>query len=69
MNFFAYADDTVLLSPSWNGLQQLLSMLEVCCNDLDIICNTKKTVCTFFSPKCRNKIVANEFLVHSGQKN
>jgi len=31
--------------------------------DLDIIFNTKKTVCMIFSPKCRNQIVANEFPV------
>ena len=63
MNLFAYADDMALLSPSWNGMQRFLSMLEVCCNDLDIICNTKKTVCMIFSPKCRDKIVANQFPV------
>jgi len=31
--------------------------------DLDIIFDTKKTVCMIFSPKCRNEIVANEFPV------
>ena len=70
MNLFVYEDDMVLLSPSWNGMQRLLSMLEVCCNDLDIICNIEKTVCMFFSPKCRRKIIANEFpvFVLNGQK-
>jgi len=28
INVLAYADDIVLLAPSWKGLQQLLSVLE-----------------------------------------
>ena len=39
------------------------------CNELNIICNTKKIVCIIFSSKCNN-IVAEEFLqfVLDGQR-
>jgi len=43
VNLLAYADDMVLLSPSWSALQALIKLLELWCSKLDIICNTKKT--------------------------
>jgi len=53
----AYADDLVLLAPSWRALQQLLDKLQVTAGDIDMCCNSKKTICMIFSPKCRSKIV------------
>ena len=49
-NIFAYADDIVLLAPSWQALQVLISTVGKYCVKLDLTCNTKKTVCMVFSP-------------------
>ena len=60
-NIFAYADDMILLAPSWAAMQQLLDLLHFYCEELDIVCNSKKTVCMMFKPRCKDKIVADEF--------
>ena len=57
----SYADDLVLLSPSWAGMQQMLNILTTHRGTTDMICNVKKTVCMVVAPKCRNKIVASSF--------
>jgi len=45
VNTLAYADDMVLLAPSWYALQSLIKILERWCTELDIVCNKcKKTV-------------------------
>ena len=51
VNILAYADDMALLASSWHALQQLVRILEYCCADLDISCNTKKTVCMVFKSR------------------
>jgi len=61
VNILAYADDLVLLAPSWRALQQLLDKLQVKAGDIDMCCNSKKTVCMIFSPKCRSKTVTYRF--------
>jgi len=61
INVLAYADDTVILAPSWRGLQQLLAVLYKHSTYVDIMCNNKKTVCMVFKPKLRAKIVADIF--------
>ena len=45
VNILAYADDLVLLAPSWNAWQELIIILELNMNDIDVPCNTDKTVC------------------------
>jgi len=60
-NILAYADDLVLLAPTWAALQQLLNVLLKYCHDIDLSCNLKKTVCMVFAPKCRNKIISRSF--------
>jgi len=60
-NIYVYADDMILLAPSWAALQQLLDVLELNCTKLDIVCNTKETVCMMFKPRCREMIAADEF--------
>ena len=50
-NVLAYADDLVLLAPSWAAMQQLI----------DMTCNVTKTVSMVFNPLCRRKVVANSF--------
>jgi len=41
----AYADDIVLLSPSWRDLQKLLNIIEKTAAALEMSFNTNKTVC------------------------
>ena len=61
VNLLAYADDLVLLAPSWRAMQHLLSVLysEIC--SLDLTCNTKKSVSMVFMPKKRDKIICSDF--------
>ena len=60
-NIFAYADDIVLLAPSWLGLQNLLNVVQGAASDIDMIFNTKKTVCMVFNPIDKSKIVSLSF--------
>jgi len=39
INVLAYADDIVVIAPSWRGLQQLLSVLGEHSTNIDIACN------------------------------
>jgi hypothetical protein len=60
-NILAYADDIVLLAPSWKALQHLINLLDQCALYIDMTCNVAKTVCMVFNPKNRRMIVANDF--------
>jgi len=60
-NLLAYADDMVLLAPSWFGLQTLLNVIESSANEICMSFNTKKTVCMVFNPTNRRKVVCNFF--------
>ena len=60
-NVLAYADDLVLLAPSWAAMQQLLNVFRSSIRDINMICNVTKTVCMVFDPQCRHKLVANSF--------
>jgi hypothetical protein len=67
INVLAYADDIVLLAPSWRGLQCLLDILYVQSLNIDMAINGCKSVCMIFTPRNRNRIVANDFpLLHVG---
>jgi len=61
-NIFAYADDMVLLAPSWRALQHLLKILQECASDIDLMCNVNKTVCMIFPPKDKQKVLEQFFL-------
>jgi len=61
VNILAYADDLVLLAPSWRALQLLLDKLHSIASHLDMICNSSKTVCTVVNPKRRCNMVAYQF--------
>ena len=63
INLLAYADDMVLLAPSWRALQSLLVTIESAAGAIDMSFNTKKTVCMVFNPCDRHKIVCNSFPV------
>ena len=43
INILCYADDIVLLAPSWHALQSLLNCLDEQIQLIDMRCNTKKT--------------------------
>ena len=61
VNILAYADDIVLLAPSWRALQDLVNILHTYAQQIDMVCNVKKTCCMIFSPKCKQKVVATAF--------
>ena len=60
-NILAYADDIVLLAPSWKALQFLINLLYRCALFIDMSCNVAKTVCMVFNPKNRKIIVDSDF--------
>ena len=41
-NIFAYADDIILLAPSWAAMQQLLDLIDLYCKKLDIFVTVRK---------------------------
>ena len=45
VSLLAYADDLVLLAPSWRALQCLLKAVEVAGININMTFNTRKTVC------------------------
>jgi len=55
VNILAYADDVVLLAPSSWAMQYLINLLAKCADEIDMLCNTDKTVCMIFPPKDRKK--------------
>jgi hypothetical protein len=61
VNLFAYADDIVLVAPSWRGLQSLLTIIERVAFDIGLNVNLKKTVCMIFNPTDKKKIISNSF--------
>ena len=46
----AYADDMVLIAPSWRGLQCLLEVIGKEAVNIDMLFNTNKTVFTGYLP-------------------
>ena len=61
MNILAYSDDIVLLAPSWKGLQHLINTFSQATQSIDMQCDIIKTVCMFYAPKNRSKIVSHSF--------
>ena len=61
VNILAYADDIVLLAPSWKGLQHLINTFTQAAQSIDMQCNVNKTVCMSYAPKNRSKIVLHGF--------
>jgi len=51
----------ILFAPSWFAMQELLDVLEHKYTTYSILCNTTKTVCMVFNPRCSNKIVSTNF--------
>jgi len=42
VNIFAYADDVLLLAPSWHGMQDLITILSECRKYLDLAMQCSK---------------------------
>lgn len=61
INLLAYADDMVVLAPSWQALQSLLLVVEDAASKINMSFNTKKTVCMVFNPYNRRKIICAAF--------
>ena len=61
VNILAYADDIVLLAPSWRGLQYLLNIVVQGNKAIDMSLNARKSVCMLFSPRDRSKVVMTTF--------
>ena len=59
VNVLVYADD--ILAPSWHALQELIKILEYSCIKLNIVGNTKKTVCMIFRPRNKEKWISDSF--------
>lgn len=51
VNHLSYADDMVLIAPSFRALQKLLDICTSYASDHDIIYNTRKSVCMMVWPK------------------
>jgi len=61
VNILAYADDIVLLSPSWRGLQSLIDTLLLCVETISMTCNDHKTACMIVNPRNRSRTVRSSF--------
>jgi len=61
MNILAYADDIVVLAPSWHALQMLLNVLHLQSVVIDMSCNVNKTVCMMFKPKRHSCMIRAQF--------
>jgi hypothetical protein len=69
INVLAYADDIVLIAPSWRGLQRLIDVVAVQSVIINMEVNVSKTVCMVFDPKSRSKIVSQSFpALHLGSQ-
>ena len=61
-NILAYANDLVLLAPSWKALQTLISILHLQATHIDMsTINIQKTVAMVFAPKRRGMIVSSTY--------
>ena len=63
INLLCFADDVVLIAPSWDGLQLLIDTLYILADEINMSFNTSKTVCMVFNPSVSRKIVSRNFPV------
>ena len=50
-NILAYADDIVLISPSWRALQELITILNANAKKINMTFNIDQTAAMIFAPK------------------
>lgn len=61
VNILAYADDIVLISPSWRALQALISILHDNAAAINLSCNISKTVAMVFKPRDKRWCISSSF--------
>ena len=62
VNALVYADDNGAISTIMAYVsQKLIKILEYSCIKLDIVGNTKKTVCMIFRPRNKEKCIIDNF--------
>jgi hypothetical protein len=61
INLLCFADDMVLLAPSWSGLQTLIDKLYQAAIDINMTFNVSKTVCMIFKPMNSQYIICDNF--------
>ena len=61
VNVIAYADDIVLLAPAWYAMKRLLDIVAVETINIDMKCNTLKTVCMVYAPRNKRLIICHQF--------
>ena len=61
INILAYADDIVLITPSWRAMQYLINTLNSSAIDINMTCNISKTVGMVFAPKERRWSLGTTF--------
>jgi len=61
INLLCFADDMVILDPTWGGLQFLIDMLYDLANCANMTFNICKTVCMVFNPFRSHMIVNRDF--------
>ena len=60
-NLLAYADDLVLLAPSWSGMQGLSNILVAAADEIGLTLNVKKTVAMVFNHTDGRKCLSTAF--------
>ena len=58
----AYADDVILLSPSFTGLQNMLDVCKIYSNEFSLMFNENKSVCIKFSKVVTDNNIADVYL-------
>ena len=61
IHVLAYADDMVLIAPSWTGLQFLLEIIGKEAVNIDVLFNINKTVCMNSNQDDKCKTISNSF--------
>jgi exonuclease III len=61
VNVLAYADDIVLMAPTWHALQFLLNTLQLAADNIDMSVNVNKTVCMIFKPRNPKFCLSSQF--------
>jgi len=63
INLLCFADDMVLIAPSWDGLQLLIDTLYILADEINVFQHYSKTVCMVFNAPVSRKIVSRNFPV------
>ena len=64
INHLLYADDSVLLAPTHHALQKLLNICSNYANEVELVYNSKKTVCMTVKPKWLKDVPAPDVVLN-----